>query len=252
MKIKIVGSAVDGSPCQFAASYVINREVAIDAGSLGFTAVESQRQIKHLFLSHSHLDHIASLPIFLENVYEHGPDCIFVYASAATIDCLQQDFFNGRVWPDVMQLSRDESPHLKFVVIEDSKPLHVEGLTVTPVTLHHTVPTFGFLVEDRASAFALVSDTAATEQIWDLANANERLTTVLIECAFPNSMEWLADKTKHLTPARMRDELRKLTRSAKLLVIHIKPAFYETVLAELAAMDLPQLEVGTANAEYDI
>jgi alanine dehydrogenase len=43
------------------------------------------------------LDHIASLPIFLDNVYTLGPQCPTIMASQATWDCLEKDIFNGRV-----------------------------------------------------------------------------------------------------------------------------------------------------------
>jgi hypothetical protein len=56
MKLKVIGSSIDGNPSQFAASYVINDHIAIDAGSIGFMSVHAQKRIKHILISHSHLD----------------------------------------------------------------------------------------------------------------------------------------------------------------------------------------------------
>jgi ribonuclease BN (tRNA processing enzyme) len=123
---------------------------------------------------------------------------------------------------------------------------------VTPVDLDHVVPTFGFIIDDGESAVAVVSDTGPTTQVWELANRNTRLKRVLIESAFPNSMAWLADKAKHLTPELMRDEYRKLDREVPLLVVHIKPAFYDQVTAELNSLNLPTLEISAPNREYEI
>ncbi|MBI2477710.1 MAG: 3',5'-cyclic-nucleotide phosphodiesterase [Planctomycetia bacterium] len=252
MKIKVIGSSVDGEPCQFAASYVINDHIAIDAGSLGFMSIAAQKRIKHVLISHSHLDHIASLPIFIDNVYAPGPDSVIVYGRPSDIECLQEHFFNDRVWPDVLRLSREESPFVKYVALEHNKSVELEGLTITPVELDQVVPTFGFLIDDCESAVAIVSDTGPTEQVWELANRSPRLKCVFLESAFPNSMAWLAEKTKHLTPELMRQEYGKLHRSVSLVVVHIKPVHYDEVTAELRALHLPALEISGPNREYDI
>ena len=81
MQIELLPSnvgAVQGgsSAAQFLVSFLINESVVIDAGSIGLLAdLERQRQVRHVFITHEHIDHIASLPILLENVYEPGPSC---------------------------------------------------------------------------------------------------------------------------------------------------------------------------------
>ena len=251
MKLKVIGSSVDGNPSQFAASYVINDHIAIDAGSIGFMSVDAQKRIKHILISHSHLDHIGSLPIFIDNVYEHGPECVMVYGRPSVIECLRDHFFNEQVWPDLMRLSREESPFLKFIPLESKTSVDVEGITVTPVDVDHVVPTFGFILDDGKSAVAVVSDTGPTEQVWELANRNERLKCVLLESAFPNSMGWLAERAKHLTPELMCKEYRKLDQEIPLLVVHIKPAYYEEVTKELESLNLSFLEISAPNQEYE-
>ena len=252
MKIKVVGSSVDGKPCQYAASYVINDCIAIDAGSIGFMSVAAQRKIKHILISHTHLDHIASLPIFIDNVYEPGPDCVTVYGDSSVIECLQKDFFNERVWPDMVRLSQEESPFLRFDTLENTKSLQLGSVAVTPIAVDHVIPTFGFIIDDGESAIAVVSDTGPTDTIWELANRNPRLKCVLIESAFPNSMAWLAEKSKHLTPDLVRAEYQKLDRDIPLIVVHIKPTYYDEVIRELKALKLPSLEISAPNREYEI
>lgn len=252
MRIKVVGSSIDGSPCQFAASYVINEDAAIDAGSIGYMAIGEQKQIRNIVISHSHLDHIGSLPLFIDNVYAPGPECVNVYGSDSVIECLKQNFFNDSVWPDLCRLSAEESPFLRFVALHDGIPIQVGELTVIPVKLDHVVPTFGFIVDDGESAIAMVSDTGPTEQIWNVARRNDRLKCVILESAFPNSMTWLAKKAKHLTPQLLEREYAKLDRQLRVLVVHIKPAYYEEVKTELQALELQDLEIATPNHVYDI
>ena len=94
MKVEFLPSTVGTlATKQFCISAVINDTIAIDAGSIGLLwPVERQMQIQQIFLSHSHLDHVASLPLFLDNIYRRGPDCPSVYACEATIKCLREMF----------------------------------------------------------------------------------------------------------------------------------------------------------------
>jgi cAMP phosphodiesterase len=174
-----------------------------------------------------------------------------VYGRPSVMECLRENFFNERVWPDVMRLSKEESPFLKFVTLESRTSIELGGVTVTPVDVDHVVPTFGFIIDDGESAVAVVSDTGPTEQVWELANRNPRLKYVLLESAFPNSMAWLAERAKHLTPELMCKEYRKLDREVPLLVVHIKPAYYEEVTQELELLNLPSLEISAPNHEYE-
>lgn len=247
MKVHIVPSSVgESSRHQILATYLINDSVAIDAGVLGLLSpLEAQHRVRHVFLSHSHLDHLATLPIFIDNVYLPGPNCPSVWGSSQVLEALQRDFFNDRLWPDMIRLSAEESPFLRLETISAEQPVEIEGLRITPIELNHVVPTFGFLVEELATSGSVlfVSDTGPTERIWEVANQTPGLKAVFLEASFPNSMRWLADKAAHLTPELFRDELIKLQRAVPIHVIHVKLAFETQVLDELRALRLPNLFV---------
>ena len=253
MKVKIIQSSVGtGDNLQVLASYVINDTISLDGACIGFISpLDDQRKIKHVFLSHTHIDHMASVPIFVDNVYTPSPDCPLIYGSNTVLDCLQKDIFNDRVWPDMIRLSAEETPFLKLLEIEDRKPIEAEGLTVTPVELNHVIPAFGFVVSDGESAFALVSDTSPTEAIWELANNTPNLKIVFLEASFPNNMDWLADKAGHLTPAMFAEEAKKLNVEADIVAIHIKAAFQEAIIKELNDLDMPNLSIGQPGKTYE-
>lgn len=252
MRIKLVGSTIDDTVGKhFAASYIVNDRLGIDAGTIGFmSCLDQQRAIKDLFISHAHLDHLASLPIFLDNIYQPGPDCPTVYGNDAVREVLLRDILNDRVWPDLIRVSYDESPFLNFVQIQAGDPVELNELRVTPVALNHVVASLGFVIEDDTTAIAIVSDTSQTEEIWEVAGSKPHLKAVFLEAAFPNSMRWLADKTGHLTPALFAQEYRKLAAEVPVIAVHIKPAFHDEVVDDLEALRLPSVQVGVPNTEY--
>lgn len=253
MKITLIESSVGPGPRQqILASYLVNDDVVIDAGSVGFfSPLDVQRRIQHVFLSHSHVDHLASLPIFIDNVYQPGPDCPIVYGNSHVLNCLQTDIFNDRLWPDMIRLSQQESPFLKFSETSSEEPVEVTGLRVTPVSLDHLVPTFGFIVEDDSSAIAIVSDTSPTQRIWEVINETPNLKAVFLEASFPNGMDWLAERAMHLTPALFAAEQAKLTRNVPVIAIHIKTAYDQQVKAELLALNLPHVEIAEPGRTYE-
>jgi ribonuclease BN (tRNA processing enzyme) len=244
-------AATGENQLQFLSSYVINGTVAIDAGCLGFYgSPQEQAAIKHLLITHTHIDHIASLPIFLENAYEGKRDCVTVHGSQPVLTSLQQDVFNDRVWPDFIGLSRPETPFVKLETLEPGRTFNLESLRVTPVSVNHVVPTTGFVVEETGSAVIVVSDTGPTEEIWHYANTIPNLKAVFLEATFPDAMADLADASKHLTPTRFAREVGKMTQSALVIAVHIKARFREQVVKELRALRLSNLEIGHMGNAY--
>jgi ribonuclease BN (tRNA processing enzyme) len=252
MKIELVDSCVGkGVGQQFLMSLVVNEAVAFDAGCIGYLSpVEDQREITHVFLSHSHLDHIASLPIFLDNVYQPGPECPTVYATPSVWKCLRGDFFNERVWPDLVRLSQEETPFFTMMMLSPGSPVIIDDLVITPIPIDHVVPNVGFIVEDSDSAVGIILDTSPTDKIWEELNRRENLKAVFLEATFPNSMGWLAEKAKHLTPMLVRSEIQKLHKSVPVIAFHMKPVFQKTIVAELHALALPNLEISEPGKTY--
>ncbi len=254
MKVLLVPSSAPThlqADVQHTSSYLINDSIVIDAGSIGFFgSPQDQARIKHVLITHAHLDHIASLPMLLENAYDHTGDCLTLHGSQAVIECLQRDIFNDRVWPDFIKLSQTQSPFLKINVLQERQTLMLEGLRITSIPVNHLVPTTGFLIEDAASAIVIASDTGPTQEIWDKARGVAQLKAVFLEAAFPNRMEALAHAARHLTPSLFLQEARKLERTVKYIAVHLKPRFRDEIVNELMALGLPNLEIGRFDVEY--
>lgn len=255
MRLVIVPSEVAGARearAQGLTSYLVNDTVAIDAGSIGLLAdLDQQARIKHVFLSHTHIDHIATLPILVDNTYAPGKEPITIYGSAAVLECLRTDIFNGRVWPDFVTMSEGPTRLLQLRTLEANRPVAVDGLTIVPVPVEHVVPTFGFIIRDGGAAIAISSDTGPTDAIWALANQTANLKAVFLEATFPDSMAWLAAEAKHLTPASFAEEVRKIKGHARIIAVHVKPRCQAEMARELAALDLPEVEIARYGEPYE-
>ena len=255
MKITLVPSTVvGGGPdhYQFTSSAIVNDTIALDAGCVGFhLSAQAQARIKHILVSHTHIDHVASLPIFVENAYEGKTDCVTVHGSASVLDSCQRDLFNDRLWPDFIALSKDnDKPFMKLALFEAGQTIELEGLRITAVAIDHVVPTVGFVLEDAHSAVAFISDTGPTEEIWRVADATPNLKAVFLETTFPNELDWLAKVSKHLTPAMVTAELKKLSRQVRVIIVHIKARFQSQVIAQLQALGVSSLEIGQFAVPY--
>jgi ribonuclease BN (tRNA processing enzyme) len=102
--------------------------------------------------------------------------------------------------------------------------------------VNHLVPCVGYLVEDDHSAFLFSSDTAETEQIYEVANRTPNLRLFITEASFPNEQTWLAEASKHLTPEKLGRELRKLKVQVPVGVYHLTPGDRSIMLPQLEAV----------------
>lgn len=252
MKVLLVPSAGQ-RPYHYLSGYVIDGVIAVDAGALGFHgALADQARVRHVFLTHSHIDHLASLPVFLENVYNTHPDCVCVHGNAAVLDCLRRDLFNDRLWPDFLRISSERRPpYLRLSLLEEGRTVEAEGLRVTPVAVDHVVPTFAFVIEGPGAAVAVVTDTAPTQAVWDLCRRTPALKAVFLEASFPNSAAFIAGLAKHLTADQFIAETRKIPPGVPVYAVHLKASTHEQTTAEVLAHGLPNVHIGEAGRVYE-
>ena len=180
-----------------------------------------------------------------------------VYANSHTLKALEQDVFNDRIWPDFVELSRLHPPFLTLEELEPERAVVVDGLRITPVAVHHAVPTLGYIVTDGKSTVVFGADSGPTERIWQLAREAPAPRTIILEASFPNSMADLARISAHLTPELFGKELNKLPAGSRVLITHIKTRFRDEMLLELAKVaSAPQngitVEIAKPDFEYQL
>ena len=252
MKVELLPSSIPPSDAQFLVSFLVDDEVAIDAGSVGLLAdLRRQERVRHVFITHEHVDHIASLPILLENVYTPGPECVELLAAADVLDFIHRDVFNGRVWPDFFALSTGEDRFVRGTPLAARTPVVRGGKTFTPVPVSHGCDTLGLVVDDGRVAVAFPSDTGPMEEFWNVALASGRLRGVFLEASFPDAHADLARQTGHHCPASFAAEVGKLPADVRVIVVHRKARFAAEIAREIAALRLPNVELVQPGFAYE-
>lgn len=249
MQIQLLPSSFDAggsaTSAQRLTCFIIDDRVTVDAGSLGIALTEDQRRtVRDVIVTHPHMDHIASLPIFVDDLFGELEQAIRIHATQEVIDLLKADVFNDTVYPKFDELRNERGPVMEYVPFETGKEFRAGHLTVTAVAVNHIVPTIGLLISDGKRTVAFSSDTAETEDFWTLVNRAPELDALFIEASFPDSMERLARASKHLTPSMLRHELTKLNHNGMdILAVHLKPAYRETLINELSELGIANLSV---------
>ena len=249
MRIQLLPSTFDAQGMatleQRLTCFLIDDCVAVDAGSIAIALTNEQRpKVKDIIVTHPHLDHIASLPIFIDDLYPTLKEPIRVHATPEVIGLLERDVFNWNVYPRFSDLKNDYGPVMEYVPIPIGTPFTVAHLNVVAVPVNHIVPTIGLVVSDGQKSVAFSSDTAETEEFWRIVNEMKELDALLIETSFPDRMAKLAEVSRHFTPASLVQELKKLTHNGMdIMAVHLKPTYREEIIEQLKALNIPKLSV---------
>ena len=256
MKIQLLPSTFNGDGQatldQRLTCYLIDDCVAIDAGSVAIALSDAQRQtVRDIIVTHVHMDHIASLPIFIDDLFACLKEPIRIYATQEGIDALERDVFNWNVYPRFSELTNQHGRVMEYIPITIGQEFQVAHLRVTATSVNHIVPTVGLVVSDTNSSVAFSSDTAETEEFWKVLNSLPKLDAIFIEASFPNSMTELAEVTRHFTPATLSAELQKLKHNGvDILAVHLKPTYRAKLIEELNALGIAKLQIMEPGRTY--
>ena len=239
MKLTVLGcSGGIGRRNEHTTALLLDDDILIDAGTgAGGLDLVQLTRIDHVFLTHSHLDHIAFLPLMLDAVGELRDKPVTVYATVETEEILRTHIFNWKIWPDFSEIPSRENPYVRFEKIEVGQAVSLCGRTITALPANHTVPAVGYLMDSGSASLAFSGDTGSCEALWDALNRISNLRYLIVEAAFPNADRQIALLSKHLYPDLLRTELRHLRHAPEIFITHRKPVHAGRIRDEFDQVD---------------
>ena len=213
---------------------LIDRDVLIDAGTgVGDLAMSELAQIDHVFVTHSHMDHVASIPFLVDTVGWMRDKPITVHAIAETIEILRAHLFNWKLWPDFTRIPNATRPMLRYEPVQVGQAVELDGRRITPLPANHIVPAVGYRIDSGRASLVFTGDTTTNDALWREVNAIGNLRYLIIETAFCNREKDLAVTSKHLCPSLLAAELEKLKVPAEIYITHLKPGEIELTMREV-------------------
>ena len=253
MRLKVLGGFGSEGMGQRPTAFLIDDAVLVDAGTVaGGLTVPEQVEVTHALLSHAHLDHTVGLAFLSDTLAMVSPERTVTACSIApVVDTLRNHVFNDALWPNFTVLP-PQDPVLKLRVLPEDAESRVGNLRVRPVPVDHTVPTAGFVIHDGDTGFAYTGDTGPTTRLWQVARDLRGLKALVVETAFPNRQERLAQVSGHLTPAMLQREIDKMPADVPIWIFHIKPQLYQETAEELARLGHPRIHILEQGKTYTI
>jgi ribonuclease BN (tRNA processing enzyme) len=138
MKLRVLGCSGGIGGNLRTTSFLLDRDVLIDAGT-GVTelSLAELALIDHVFVTHSHLDHVACIPLLVDSVGFMRDRPLTVYASEATLEILRQHIFNWKIWPDFSEVPNARQPYMRYQAIELGVPTVLSGRKITSIPANH-------------------------------------------------------------------------------------------------------------------
>lgn len=235
MKVRVLGcSGGIGGRHLRTTSLLVDHDILIDAGTgVGDLSLAELALIDHVFLTHSHLDHVACLPFIVDTVGDIRSKPLTVHATQATLEIVQSHVFNWAIWPDFSEIPNRDKPFMRYVTIKEGQTTTIDGRSITALPANHTVPAVGYRLDSGAASLAFSGDTTICDDLWKAVNKMRNLRYLIIETAFSNREKQLAIVSKHLCPQMLKDELLKLQREAEIYITHLKPGQIELTMQEI-------------------
>jgi ribonuclease BN (tRNA processing enzyme) len=227
---------------------LVDDDILIDAGSgLGDLTLDEMAKIRHVFLTHTHLDHVAFLPLLVDSIFERITDPIVIHGQAETIKGLKEHIFNWTIWPDFARLPQEDRPVMRYQVERVGGVCKVDGRSFELIPMNHIVPTVGYrVVSAEGKSFAFTGDTTTNDSFWNALNAHEQLDLLFLEVAFSNEDEALSRTARHYCSNSMAADIVKLKHTPQIYLTHHKPAEGKRIFQEVRRLvkdrDIKQLK----------
>ncbi len=244
MRLHVLGCSGGIGAGLYTTAFLVDGDILIDAGTgVGTLSLRDMQAIRHVFLTHAHIDHVLSVPLLLDSIFERlVGDPLQVHGTPHTIETLRKHVFNGVIWPDFTVLPDPDRGVLRFVEHEAGSSVMVDGRELHSVEVRHSIPAVGYICRGGAGGFCYSGDTTTNDTLWAALNREESIDPLIVEVGFPDHERELAEHSRHYCPSLLADDLHKLDYRPRVFVTHLKPGHEERIMEELAR-SLPEHEL---------
>ncbi len=237
MNIRILGCSGGIGFGHRTTSLLLDETVLIDCGTgLGDLSFEEMSKLQHVFITHSHLDHIALLPMLLDTAYDRLVNKpLTLHCKQETYDVLAKHIFNWEVWPNFFELPTAETPVIIYESMQSGDCIEFGDKIVKMVDVNHAVPAAAYIINNGTGSIAFSGDTFANDSFWQALNEEPRMDMVIVECGFTNEEENIGRDAKHYYPNALAEDLKKLNHRPDLYITHLQPGREEKIMQQLGA-----------------
>ncbi|NCF36499.1 MAG: MBL fold metallo-hydrolase [Gammaproteobacteria bacterium] len=233
MQIKILGWAGGIGANLRTTSFLIDDDLLIDAGTgLGDLPLNHMTGIRHIFLTHSHMDHIVGLPLLADSMFGVHDEPIIVHAQEKTIQALKAHVFNWVIWPDFSELPTRDNPSIRFEVMNPGNVVSIRSRDIEMIEVNHTVPGVGYCLSSRRASVAFSGDTTTNDNLWQVLNRYENIDLLFVESAFSNHDLEISKISKHYCPSLLGADVLKMKHRPDVWLTHFKPGDEELIYQE--------------------
>ena len=216
-------------------SMLLDHDTLIDSGTgVGDLSINELTQIDHIFVTHSHMDHVATIPFIVDTVGWMRDRPITIHATRETLAILREHMFNWKLWPDFSQIPSATNPVMRFETVSLGETVMLDGRAITPLPANHVVPAVGYHLDSGKASLVFTGDTTTNDALWPIVNRIANLKYLIIENALSDRDRELAQLSKHLCPSLLAVELAKLKLTPEIYVTHLKPRESELIMQQIA------------------
>lgn len=233
MQLRVLGCSGGVGQGLRTTSLLVDDDILIDAGSgVGDLSLDQMAKIRHVFVTHSHLDHIAFIPLLIDSIFVLRQEPLVIHALPETLNALQQHIFNWVIWPDFHKLPTPQQPVMKYAPMRPGEILALAERSFEMIPVAHAVPAVGYRIACSGGAVAFSGDTSTNDSFWDGLNAHDRLDVLIVETAFANADHAISRLAKHYCPSLLGEDIKKLRHRPDVYITHNKPGEEDVIFAE--------------------
>lgn len=234
MRIRILGCSGGACGDLRTTALQVDDDILVDCGTgVGDLTLEEMARVRHVFLTHSHLDHVLFLPLLSDATLSLRNGPLTVHALPETVAALKTHVLNWVLWPDYGSLPTPEQPYIRFEPLTEGETVALGGRRITTLPARHTVPAVGYRIDSGSGSFVFSGDTTFCEAFWEALNKIDNLKYVMIETTMRDEDSAIAERSRHTTPSVLARGLALLQRPVQILITHIEPDKVAAVRAEV-------------------